>query len=89
MVRRYRPEGVDSMKYIWYEPLLEAMRHHIEEKHMMEDGALDELRFTEEFLSYGEFSDDEKVRLNCPWSDHCKCDWEIEGHITFKLERIQ
>jgi hypothetical protein len=77
------------MNYIWYEPLLEALRHHIEQNHMNEDGALGELQFTEEYLSYAHFGDDEKVKIGCPFSQHCQCDWEIEGHITFKLERVK
>jgi len=73
------------MNTIWYEPLLHALRVHIEQKHMNEDGALDELKFTEEYLSYGEFGDDEKIRLNCPWSDHCNCSWAVEAHTILKL----
>ena len=77
------------MEYIWYEPLLEALRHHLEENHMNEKDVLRELGFTEEYLSYETFGDDEKVKIGCPFSQHCKCDWEIEGHITFKLERVK
>lgn len=77
------------MNTIWYEPLVEALRHHIESNHMMKDGALDELRFLEEHLAYSEFGDDEKVEVGCPWSMHCNCGWKIEGHITFKLDRIK
>jgi len=77
------------MNYIWYEELVEALRHHIEANHMNEKYALDELKFTEEHLAYSDFGDDERVVVGCPWSQHCKCDWQISGHITFKLERIK
>lgn len=77
------------MNYIWYETLVEALRHHIEANHMNEYDALQELTLTEDYLAYEGFTDDEKVVIGCPWSQHCKCDWKIEGHITFKLVRIK
>jgi hypothetical protein len=73
------------MKYIWYEQLLNALRLHIGEFHMIESGALDELRFTEEHLAYSRFEDEEIVTIGCPWSIHCKCKWEVEGKIEFQL----
>ena len=33
---------------MWYIPLVRALRAHIERKHLEQDGAMDELRFTEE-----------------------------------------
>jgi len=77
------------MRTIWYEPLVEALRHHIESNHMDQDDALDELRFLEEHLAYSEVGDDEKIEIGCPWSSHCKCEWKIEGHITIKLVRLK
>jgi len=73
------------MNTIWYEPLLHALRVHIEQKHMKEEGALLELQMTEEYLSYGEFGDDEKIKIGCPWSEHCNCSWEVEAHTILKL----
>jgi len=61
------------MKTIWYEPLIDALRLHIESTHMMEESALEELKFAEEDLAYSEFSDDGKVKIVCPWSIHCNC----------------
>lgn len=77
------------MNTIWYEPLVEALRHHIEAEHMDQEDALTELTYTEDYLSYAGMVDDEKVVIGCPWSQHCKCQWKIEGHITFKLDRIK
>jgi len=77
------------MNYIWYEALVEALRHHIEAHHMNEDDCWQELQFLEEHLAYETFGDDEKIEVGCPWSIHCKCEWKIEGHITFKLDRIK
>jgi hypothetical protein len=79
----------EAMKYIWYEPLIEALRHHIESKHMNQQDALSELSMTEEHFAYSDFGDDEKITLLCPWSEHCNCDWKIEGHIEFKLVRVK
>ena len=73
------------MKYIWYEPLVEALRHHIEAKHMNEDGALLELRLTEEHLAYSKFEDEEIISIGCPWSIHCKCNWIYERQVILKL----
>ncbi|MHA1146432.1 MAG: hypothetical protein ACTSRW_16970 [Candidatus Helarchaeota archaeon] len=73
------------MNTIWYEPLIHALRIHIEQKHMNEEGALLELQMTEEYLSYGEFGDDEKIKIGCPWSDHCNCSWEVQAHTILKL----
>jgi len=73
------------MNRIWYEPLIHALRVHIEQKHMNEEGALLELQMTEEYLSYGEFGDDEKIKIGCPWSEHCNCSWEVEAHTILKL----
>jgi len=77
------------MNYIWYEPLVEGLRHHIEENHMNEKYALDELKFLEEHLAYSHFEDNEKVEVGCPWSRHCKCDWVIGGRIKFVLEMMK
>ena len=77
------------MNDVWYWPLLQALRHHIELNHLDLDGAMDEIEFTEEGLAYGHFSDDEKVSIPCPFSIHCKCEWSIEGHIEFKLVRAE
>ena len=76
------------MNDVWYWPLLQALRRHIAEKHLEERDAMDEIGYTEEYLAYSHFSDDEKVRIGCPWSLHCKCEWSIEGHVEFKLVRI-
>jgi len=77
------------MRDIWYEPLVEALRHHIEANHMNEKYALDELKFLEEHLAYSEVGDDEKIEIGCPWSQHCKCEWKIEGHVVIKLVRLK
>jgi len=77
------------MNDVWYWPLLQAIRKHIESNHLDQVDALKEIEFTEEGLAYGHFSDDEKVTIGCPWSIHCKCDWKIEGHVEFKLVRIE
>ena len=77
------------MKTIWYEPLLQAMRHHIEEKHMDQPDALQELSLTEEFLEYESFRNDETVTLGCPWSIHCNCTWEVSGHLTYKFKPME
>jgi len=74
------------MNYIWYELLLESLRHHIEANHMNEKYALDELKFLEEHLAYSNFGDGEKVEIGCPWSQHCKCNWTVAGVIHFKLD---
>jgi len=73
------------MNTIWYEPLLHALRVHIEQKHMKEEGALLELQMTEEYLYYGKFGDEEKIKIGCPWSEHCNCSWEVEAHTILKL----
>jgi len=80
-----RMSEVSRMNTIWYEPFIHALRIHIEENHMDQRGALDELRMTEEHFAYSEFGDDEKIRIGCPWSQHCNCDWEVSGHIVIKL----
>lgn len=77
------------MRYIWYEQLIEALRHHIEANHMMEKGALDELRLTKEHLAYSRFEDEERVSIGCPWSIHCKCEWMVEGIIEFQLREFK
>ena len=77
------------MNDVWYWPLLQSMRQHIEVNHLDQPDAFQEIEFTEEHLAYNHFSDDEKVELVCPWSIHCKCEWRIEGHIEFKLVRIE
>ena len=74
------------MNTIWYEPLLHALRVHLEQKHIDLDGALDELKFTEEYLYYESFKDGENVQLICPFSKHCNCKWEASGQINFKLD---
>jgi len=76
------------MNYIWYERLIEALRHHIEAEHMNEYDALQELTLTEDYLAYESFTDGERVVIGCPWSQHCKCDWRIAGDINFKLTGI-
>jgi len=80
-----RMSEVSRMNTIWYEPFIHALRIHIEENHMDQRDALDELRMTEEHFAYSEFGDDEKIRIGCPWSQHCNCDWEVSGHIVIKL----
>jgi hypothetical protein len=55
---------------------------------MDQRGAMDELDYTEEFLAYSEWSDDEIVRISCPWSEHCQCDWEVKGRIHIDFEVI-
>jgi hypothetical protein len=67
------------MNTIWYEPLVEAL-------HMMEEDALSELKFTEEYLDYSHHHDGDLVTIGCPWSQHCNCDWKSQGRVTFKLE---
>ena len=74
------------MNIIWYEPLVDALRHHIELNHMNEDGCWQELQFLEEHLCYSHFEDNEKVEIGCPWSKHCKCDWTASGRITFNFK---
>jgi|TARA_R110000824_G_scaffold291195_2_gene479718 hypothetical protein len=74
------------MKYIWYEPLLEALRHHIEQNHMDQEDALAELNFTEEFLYYESFGNNETVSVGCPWSIHCNCKWEVSGELTYRFK---
>jgi len=76
------------MKTIWYEPLLNELRLHIEYAHMNEDNALDELKFAEEEFAYGKYGDEENVRIGCPWSIHCNCKWEVEGYLEIRLVRI-
>lgn len=76
------------MNGVWYWPLLKSLRHHIELNHLDQKDAMKEIDYTEEALAYGHFSDAEKVKITCPWSLHCKCQWEIEGYIEFKLERF-
>jgi hypothetical protein len=73
------------MNYIWYEPIVEALRHHIEANHMNEKYALDELKFTEEHLAYSKFGDEENISIGCPWSIHCNCEWEYERKVILKL----
>ena len=76
------------MNYIWYEQRVNALRLNIESNHMDQRDALSELSMTEEHFAYSEFGDDEKITLRCPWSEHCECAWQIEGHIEFKLVRV-
>ena len=57
--------GVDWMNIIWYEPLINAPRHHIEANHMDQRDALSELSMTEEHFAYSDFGDDEKITLQC------------------------
>lgn len=75
-----------QVNYIWYEPLTEALRHHIEAKHMDQPDALDELKFTIEHFEYSKFENGEIINIGCPWSKHCKCSWEVSGEINFKLD---
>ena len=51
---------------MWYTPLIRALQAHIEQNHLEQRGALDEVDYTEEFLAYSEWSDDEIVRISCP-----------------------
>ncbi len=74
------------MNTIWYEPLLHALRHHIEQNHLDQENALNELKYTEEYLYYESFKDGENVQLTCPWSQHCNCTWEVSGQLNFKLD---
>tara|TARA_S200002703_G_C3786526_1_gene242526 strand:+ start:1070 stop:1318 length:249 start_codon:yes stop_codon:yes gene_type:complete len=73
------------MNYIWYEPLTEALRHHIEKKHMNQPDALDELKFTIEHFEYSKFENGEIINIGCPWSLHCNCDWYVQGQLRFKM----
>jgi len=75
----------DNMDYIWYEPLLHALRVHIEQNHMNEEDAIQELQYTEEFLYWEPFRDGAEVKLTCPWSQHCNCNWSAYGNIEYKL----
>ena len=72
----------------WWTPLLRALRAHIEQNHLNQRDAMDELDYTEEFLAYSEWSNDEIVRISCPWSEHCECTWEVKGKIHIDLEVI-
>jgi len=74
------------MNSIWYEPLVEALRHHIEANHMMEEAALDELNFTEEYLDYASHCDGDLVTIGCPWQQHHNCNWKVEGNVFIKLK---
>ena len=76
------------MNDVWYWQLLQALRAHVTSKHLEEQDAMKEIEYTEEYLAYNNFSDDEKVVIGCPWSIHCMCEWKIEGHVEFKLVRI-
>jgi len=76
------------MNIIWYEPLIEALRHHIESEHMMEEDALIELTYTEDHLDYASQCDGDLVTIGCPWSQHCNCDWKVEGLVNFKLKIV-
>ena len=76
------------MKYIWYQSMLESLRHHIEASHMDEDDALSELQYTEEYLHYEKFRNDESVTLTCPWSIHCSCKWEVSGDLTYHFKPL-
>lgn len=69
----------------WYWPLLQDLRKHIEDNHLDDDDPYLEIRITEEYLAYESFTDGEDVSLTCPWSNHCKCDWEVNAHVEFKL----
>ena len=69
----------------WYWPLLQDLRKHIEDNHLDQEEAIAELGYTEEYLHYESFRDGEDVSLTCPWSIHCKCDWEVKAHVEFKL----
>ena len=73
------------MNIIWYQPFIDALRKHLEENHLDLDGIYDELNLTEEHFAYSEYSDDEKVVLGCPFSSHCNCDWQVEGHVMLSL----
>lgn len=69
----------------WYWPLIQDLRKHLEDNHIDERGAMEEVDFTEEALSYGCFSNGEDVSMVCPFSIHCSCDWEVTAHVEFKL----
>ena len=69
----------------WYWPLIQDLRKHIEDNHMDLRHALDEVDYTEEYLHYESFTDGEDVSVKCPFSIHCKCDWNVSGHLEFKL----
>ncbi len=69
----------------WYWPLIQDLRKHIEDNHMDLRGALEEVDFTEEYLAYGSFADDEDVSISCPFSIHCSCDWEFAALVELKL----
>jgi len=73
------------MSLPWYWPLVQDLRKHIEDNHLDQRGALEEVEFTEEYLHYESFSDGEDVTVICPWSNHCSCTWESKGHIRFKF----
>jgi len=69
----------------WYWPLVQDLTKHIQDEHMDQDGAMDEINFAEEYLHYESFRDGEYVSLQCPWSHHCSCDWKVSAHIKFEL----
>ena len=73
------------MKYIWYEPLVEALRHHIEQNHMDQPDALDELKYTIEHFEYSKFENGEIINIACAWSWHCSCNWSVQGQLRFKM----
>jgi len=73
------------MKEIWYEPLVHALRHHIEAEHMNEEYALEELKSFMEHIAYSKFEDEEIISIGCPWSIHCKCNWKYERQVILKL----
>ena len=66
---------------MWYTPLLRALQAPIEQNHLEQRGAIVELDYTGEFLPYSEWSDDELVRIRCPWSEHFPCDREVKGRV--------
>jgi len=69
----------------WYWPLIQDLRKHLEDNHMDQRGAIEEVDFTEEYLAYGSFTDEEDVSIICPFSEHCSCDWKVTAHVEFKL----
>ncbi len=69
----------------WYWPLVQDLTKHIQDEHMDQDSAMTEVDFAEEHLHYESFKDNEYVSLQCPWSEHCSCDWKVTGHLQFVL----
>ena len=71
------------MDDVWYWPVLEAFRKHLELLHpdkVMDNH--DEARFFEEHLFYERFKNEEVQHIGCCWAG---CKWSMKFAVKYEL----